>query len=54
MKGYKVVSIERLGIKNELLNFSDENRIFHTNEGTILAKYIFCKHNPYETEYYQV
>lgn len=37
MKGYKIVSFESLGTKNELLNFSDENRTFHTNEGAILA-----------------
>ena len=56
MKGYKIVSFESLGTKSELLNFSDENQTFHTNEGTILAKYIyiFCKYNPNEIEYYHV
>ena len=41
MKGYKIVSFESLGTKSELLNFSDENQTFHTNDGTILAKYIY-------------
>ena len=41
MKGYKIVSFESLGTKSELLNFSDKNQIYHANEGTILATYIY-------------